>query len=50
VYINLEKCYSLAELYVRSVYLNLFGWKGQQRGGGHSLGASWLKYLQKSMG
>jgi hypothetical protein len=21
-------CYSLAELYVRSVYLNLFGWRG----------------------
>jgi hypothetical protein len=29
VYINLEKvCYSLAEIYIRSVYLNLFGLKG----------------------
>jgi hypothetical protein len=29
VYINFEKvCYSLHELYVRSVYLNLFGWRG----------------------
>jgi hypothetical protein len=28
VYINLEKCYSLAELYVTSVVLNLFAWRG----------------------
>jgi hypothetical protein len=28
VHIKLEKvCYSLAELYVKSVYLNLFGWR-----------------------
>jgi hypothetical protein len=24
----IKVCYSLAELYVRSVYLNLFGWRG----------------------
>jgi len=23
-------CYSLAELYVKSVYFNLFGWKGRE--------------------
>jgi hypothetical protein len=23
-------CYSLAELYIRCVYLNLFGWRGAQ--------------------
>jgi len=23
-------CYSLAELYVKSVYLNLFGWRGRE--------------------
>jgi hypothetical protein len=28
VYINLKICYSLSKLYVRSVYLNLFGWRG----------------------
>jgi len=24
-----KACYSLAELYVRCVYLNLFGWRGR---------------------
>jgi hypothetical protein len=29
VCINLKKmCYSLAELYVKYIYLNLFGWRG----------------------
>jgi hypothetical protein len=27
-YINLENMFSLAELYVKSVYLNLFWWRG----------------------
>jgi hypothetical protein len=43
VYIDLEKvCYSLTEFYVKSVYLNLFGWRGVTKfmkyfkvGGGH---------------
>jgi hypothetical protein len=31
VYINFKKvCYSLEELYVKSVYMSLFGWRGRE--------------------
>jgi hypothetical protein len=43
LYINLR--YSLAELYVKSVYLNLFGWRGRDV---HEKcwGVGWRRLLQ----
>jgi hypothetical protein len=34
---HIKVCYSLAELHVRSVYLNSFGWRGRDIYGGRKL-------------